>query len=110
MIKQTFYYHTLRLVRRLFGVRLSYRQQYQDYLQSPRWKALSTLRKAYDGHRCTYTVGLWGRCTQTRTLQVHHTTYAHKGAPGIEGMAREFATLRTLCNKHHDYVHGYEEN
>ena len=109
MLKQTLYYHTQRLVRHLFGIHLSYRQEYQDYLQSPRWKLLSSWRKAWDGHRCTYG-GLWSRCSQNRTLQVHHKTYKHRGAPGLAGMFREFLSLTTLCNKHHDMIHGKEEN
>lgn len=110
MIRQALYHYIESTVRRTLGIRLSYKQEYQqDYLQSPRWKLLSSLRRSWDGHRCTYG-GFWHRCAQTRTLQVHHKTYTYRGAPGLFGMINEFRSLTTLCNKHHDMVHGYKEN
>lgn len=84
------------------GVRVHYRVQYgHDYLTGARWYALRTLRLMVDGHQCTHRVNL-RRCSETTRLQVHHTTYQHKGASGVHGFLLELGSLRTLCDYHHD--------
>lgn len=100
LIKRWLYVRLVGTVRSLTGVRVHYRAEYQDYLQSPRWYILRTLRLAIDGHRCTHRVNL-RRCDKRTTLQIHHTSYLHKGAPGVSGMLAELSDLRTLCDYHH---------
>jgi len=49
------------------------KQSYLDYLLTPRWRALRSLVLARDNHLC--------QCCLTATAtEVHHTTYAHRGA------------------------------
>jgi 5-methylcytosine-specific restriction endonuclease McrA len=50
-----------------------------------------------DGHRCTF-VGRFGRCTQTKYLEIHHIhPYALDGPPTLENL-----TLR--CRAHNAYA------
>lgn len=100
LIKRWFYIRLVQGARSLTGMRVHYRAEYQDYLHSPRWYLLRTLRIAIDGGRCTHRTNL-RRCEKHTTLQVHHTSYAHKGAPGLGGMLAELNDLRTLCDYHH---------
>lgn len=88
--------------RKRTGVQVHHRAQYgHDYLTGARWYGLRTVRLMVDGHRCTHRVNL-RRCEETTRLQVHHTTYQFKGAPGLGGWLAELASLRTLCDAHHD--------
>lgn len=95
MLKNIFYYFATKALRDMLNIRLAPRQQYnQEYLQSPRWMALRYLRRTMDGWRCR-------RCGSRKRLQTHHTTYQHRGAPGIDGFIEELLSLKTLCNRCH---------
>lgn len=100
LIKRFLYVRLVQGVRSATGVRVHYRAAYQDYLQSPRWYILRQLRLMLDGHRCTQRINL-RRCNARTHLQIHHTSYLHKGAPGISGLLGELMDLRTLCDAHH---------
>lgn len=100
LAKRFVYARLVQGARQVTGIRVHYRAQYQDYLQSPRWYILRSLRLLIDGNRCTHRVNL-RRCNRTTSLQVHHTSYAHKGEPGIGGLLAELIDLRTLCDYHH---------
>ena len=87
--------------RSITGVQVHYRAQYShDYMHGARWYALRTVRLMIDGHRCTHRTNL-RRCDAITTLQVHHTSYTFKSAPGVGGFLAELSSLRTLCDHHH---------
>lgn len=70
------------------------REEYGDYLRSPRWRALrdKVLRRA---------TGVCEGCLDAPAIDVHHLSYAHKGD--------EFAfELRALCRSCHDRWHTLE--
>lgn len=101
LIRRFLYVRFVQGVRALLGIDVHYRVQYShDYGMSARWYLLRTLRLMIDGHRCTYRINR-RRCEAHTRLQVHHLSYAHKGAPGIDGMLAELSDLRTLCDFHH---------
>jgi 5-methylcytosine-specific restriction endonuclease McrA len=66
-------------------------RSYEDYLQSPQWKALRNRALERDGHRCRI-------CNRHYTLQVHHRRYAERwGAETVDD-------LTTLCDDCHELV------
>lgn len=74
-------------------------QWYREvYLTSMRWRLLRALRRLLDGGRCR-------RCGARRRLETHHRSYAHRGAPGLGGLAAELADLATLCAACHREEH-----
>ena len=91
MIKRIAHYYAARWLRDVFGIHLTPRQAYQqDYLQSPRWRLLRHLARVRDGWRCR-------ECGSYRRLQTHHTSYVHRGEPGVSGFLFELMTIETLC-------------
>jgi len=67
------------------------REEYGDYLRSPRWRDLRAKVLARAG-------GLCEGCLTTPAVQVHHLTYEHIG--------NEFAfELRALCDQCHHRLH-----
>jgi 5-methylcytosine-specific restriction endonuclease McrA len=70
------------------------RMAYRQYLNSPRWRALRSLRKRLDGGRCRI-------CGTRKHLEVHHITYANRGG----SFWRELLDLTTLCSAHHRMAH-----
>lgn len=102
LLRRFFYSAGVQALRRATGMQVHWRARYaHDYMHSPRWYALRTLRTLIDGGRCTHRINL-RRCDATTTLQVHHTTYQWKDAPGLSGFLAELSSLRTLCDAHHD--------
>jgi 5-methylcytosine-specific restriction endonuclease McrA len=73
-------------------------RQYRDYLSSPRWRTLRSLRRRIDRNRCR-------TCGATGRLEVHHSTYQHRGVPGLRGWLRELRDVITLCDDCHGKVH-----
>ena len=101
LLRRLIYGAWVQLGRRATGVQVHYRVQYaHDYGTSARWYLLRNLRLMIDGYRCTQRINL-RRCDATTALQVHHTTYQWKGAPGLSGFLAELSSLRTLCDYHH---------
>ena len=101
LLRRILYGAGVQALRRATGMKVHYRVQYaHDYTHGARWYLLRTLRLIIDGGRCTALINR-RRCNATRTLQVHHTTYQWKGAPGVGGFLAELSSLRTLCDHHH---------
>lgn len=100
-LRRVLYGAGVKALRKATGMQIHYRAAYgHDYMHSARWYALRNARLIIDGHRCTHRINL-RRCDAMTTLQVHHTSYAHKGAAGLQGFLLELASLRTLCDAHH---------
>lgn len=97
IIKRWLYVNGMRWMRDSFDVRIHYKQQYrQEYLQGPRWYILRTIRLWWDGWQCV-------DCGVRYPLEVHHTSYKHKG----EGWGiTELLDLRTVCRDCHRDRHG----
>ena len=68
---------------------------YREFLNSPEWKAISSLRKEMDGNQCTV-------CGSTEKLEVHHIKYENDKRYGI----LRLANLTTLCRKCHQEEHS----
>lgn len=66
---------------------------YRDYLQTPQWYATRARRLDVAGNRCEFTLN-GRRCTDTRSLNVHHRNYQRLGAE-LDG------DLEVLCRLHH---------
>lgn len=96
LLKRWIYHTGVHWLQGASGMKPHYKAQYSLYLQGPRWYLLRNIRLYIDGYQCTYP-----GCTMRKTLQVHHTSYAHKGAPGVTGFVNELLSLQTLCDEHH---------
>jgi len=83
---------------------------YEQYLQSPQWRAIREQKLAEAGYRCEFdAVGGdegWifeqdddGRCSTTDGLEVHHLTYDNLGRERMED-------LKVLCVRHHALTHA----
>ncbi len=98
VVKRWLYVGLVGWLRGMLGLRVHYRPQYQEYLLGPRWYVLRHLRLWWDGGCRSHS-----ETPCTGPLQVHHTTYDYKDKGwGV----REWLSLRTLCDRHHDEVHG----
>lgn len=71
---------------------------YDIFLQSNYWKEVAKAVKREAGYKCEI-------CGDTKRLEVHHTTYEHKGE---EYLYPE--DLQCLCHKCHSEVHKKEES
>ena len=101
LLRRLVYSAWVQLGRNATGMQVHYRARYShDYMHGARWYALRNLRLVIDGHRCTHRINL-RRCDAMTTLQVHHTSYTFKSAPGVGGFLAELSSLRTLCDHHH---------
>lgn len=69
------------------------RMNYQDFLMTPYWKLIREIKLKQSGFCCS-------SCQDTRFLQIHHATYAHRG---IEH--RHLYELRVLCSGCHKFTH-----
>lgn len=65
---------------------------YNEYIQSAKWKEKRNRRVAIDRYRCQ-------KCGSTSKLNVHHLSYEHLGDEPMED-------LITLCESCHAAVHG----
>lgn len=65
---------------------------YQEYLDSPEWKAKRLLVLDRDGHICRL-------CSSSERLNVHHRTYDNRGDEPLED-------LTTLCQACHEMFHA----
>ena len=72
--------------------------EYRNYLHSWRWWAISSTRRMWDGNRCR-------TCGEKRGLNVHHSSYVHRGEFGIVGMTMEWLDTITLCSECHSRIH-----
>lgn len=80
--------------------RLSPRNGYERYMQSPEWRSTRRLALQRDGYRCCGIVrGV--RCGVRDRLQVHHLSYKHFGHE-----AAHLEDLKTLCRTCHRRAHG----
>lgn len=70
-------------------------KEYQEYLESPKWKEFR--KKVFEryGRKCD-------KCQTTKNLQVHHLHYHNIFNEQLED-------VRVLCKKHHDEVHGIKQ-
>lgn len=93
--KHLIYVTIIRWLQGVLGIRLHYRQRYQEYLIGPRWLVIRGLRVWWDGWSCVI-------CGARYPLQVHHTTYANRGKGWGIG---EFLDCVTLCDECHDRIH-----
>ncbi|MCB0060536.1 MAG: hypothetical protein KDE19_00405 [Caldilineaceae bacterium] len=84
--------------RQMTGVRLHPKARYSLYLYGPRWFIIRNLRVWWDGWSCV-------DCGRRYPLQVHHTSYRHKGKGGLPGMLWEFIDCKTLCDDCHAKEH-----
>jgi hypothetical protein len=66
---------------------------YQDFLATPYWKLIREIKLKQCGFHCS-------RCQDARSLQIHHTTYAHRGSEH-----RHLYDLRVLCSGCHKFTH-----
>lgn len=100
ILRRFTYTKLVEFAQRLTGIRPHYKAQYSAlYLQGVRWFVLRNLRLWWDGWSCV-------RCGNRYPLQVHHTSYTHKGkGSGIN----EFLDLSTLCDDCHAWTHGKGE-
>lgn len=82
---------------------LYWQKQYEKYLQSDRWKKLSTQRKVIDDYTCQMCGKTQDECIADGTgeLQVHHMRY-----PDKLGTENVYKDLVTLCPDCHRYVHN----
>jgi len=96
IIKRFTYVKLMELAEAATGVKPHYKVKYQHYLLGPRWYILRHLRKWWDGWACVDCGSRW-------PLQVHHTSYDHKGVGWGVG---EFIDLRTVCDGCHHRRHG----
>lgn len=71
------------------------RVDYQEYIQSAKWKAFAKKCKALAGWRCDK-CGLFG---SEHMLNAHHLTYARLGNERI-------TDIQVLCKKCHAEAHG----
>lgn len=69
---------------------------YQEYINSPEWKATSRRRMRMDGFQCAI-------CGTAKNLAVHHITYERLGR-------EEMDDLITLCKNCHSKVHENDIN
>ena len=73
--------------------------EYENYLQSERWKAIARKRVELDENRC---VMCGSRGTTGNPLEVHHLKYTYIG----EEEPRIWQDLATLCHMCHKQVHA----
>lgn len=98
LFRRWLYVSGVRTVRKMSGARVHRSTIYRnEYLQSPRWYLLRTVRLWLDGYRCTFVMGDSGRCHMRTTLQIHHKSYRHKGKSFIG----ELFDCETRCDAHH---------
>lgn len=79
------------------SVSLISRQNKQEYLSSPQWKALKQQRLTLANHKCE-------NCSSTSRLELHHVTYARLKNEHINDVL-------ILCNSCHSKLHkltGYD--
>ncbi len=69
---------------------------YAEYLLTDHWKKVRDIAVERDGYRCKL-------CTKAEGLQVHHSTYEHRGEE--EDYLED---LITLCGDCHAKFHGKE--
>lgn len=69
------------------------KMNYQDFLMTPYWKLIREIKLKQSGFHCS-------RCQDTRSLQIHHTTYEHRGSEH-----RYLYELRVLCSGCHKFTH-----
>lgn len=74
-------------------------QWYQEYLRSPRWRLIRTIRRARDG-RCR-------TCRNGLPLEVHHASYKRLGKwkPFGLGLIWELLDVITVCETCHERLH-----
>lgn len=69
--------------------------EYNDFLNSPEWKAISAKRKEMDGYKCQC-------CGSKEHLVAHHTSYEKNSRKGNLDLSK----LVTLCDRCHCIIHG----
>jgi 5-methylcytosine-specific restriction endonuclease McrA len=73
--------------------------EYENYLQSDKWKELARKRLEYDGYTCQM---CGSRGTVANPLEVHHLSYKNIG----EEQDRVWQDLVTLCHCCHKGTHA----
>jgi len=69
---------------------------YKDYINSVEWFKKREVRRKYDNNKCLY-------CGSEERLEVHHCHYETLGSEC------PYDDLITLCRKHHQQVHDYQD-
>lgn len=74
-------------------------KEYEDYLKTPKWRAIALKRMEIDKNKCVMcqTMG-----TKTNPLEVHHLSYKHLG----NEENRIYEDLVTLCHVCHKSTHN----
>lgn len=72
---------------------------YQDFLSTPYWQAVSLYAKKKANFKCSL-------CNSTNRLNTHHRTYDRHGMEHIERVAKE--DLIVLCNECHEKFHNLD--
>ena len=72
--------------------------RYREYLQSPRWRLLRTIRRFIDGNLCR-------TCHAHTGLQVHHAEYGNRGGSFVG----ELRDTITLCDECHERLHRHRD-
>jgi len=70
-----------------------WREIYNKYIQSNKWRKKALVRKSLDGSRCIV-------CDKDESIEVHHMTYSHLCNEPINH-------LITLCIECHERLHGH---
>lgn len=98
LFRRWVYVSGVRTVRKLSGAKVHHATIYRnEYLHSPRWYLLRTVRLWLDGNRCTFSFPDGNRCHMQMTLQIHHRSYRHKG----KAFFGELFDCETRCDAHH---------
>lgn len=74
-------------------------KEYEEYLQSPKWKAIAKKRFEIDNYTCQM---CGSRGTPNNPLEVHHLSYRHIG----NEQDRIYEDLVTLCHTCHKAIHN----
>lgn len=69
---------------------------HDDYIHTEVWRRLRDERLKIDNYQCQV-------CHSGINVEVHHIHY-----PGIWGMENVYLDLVTLCEKHHNKVHEFD--
>lgn len=67
-------------------------KEYQEYLESTKWKEFRKKAFEHYGRRCN-------KCQTTKNLQIHHLHYGNIFNEKLED-------VRVLCKYHHEETHG----
>lgn len=74
-------------------------KEYEEYLRSPKWKAIAKRRFEIDNYTCQMCKG---KGTPNNPLEIHHLSYKHLG----NEQDRIYEDLVCLCHTCHKLLHN----